>query len=285
LSQEQVPSLLIQHLPNRLRFTLQQKIARAAHRYSDVNVLPDLKKRQRDEEAELKKEAERRNRSLTETDMSKNLHWVVVGARGERRLTKEKVDSERSYQARGGTARGGARGGRGVALSRGRILTGANRSSMGPPRSTRSLKTTDKARRTETTEEVEENKEMETEGVTESESETETEQVTAVKQGGARRRATSEKVTILYLNAQSIVKKVDELGCVADLSKPDLILVTESWCNEDISNAFLSLDGYELIPDLRMDRETTARGRGGGGLLVYAKEGVRAQCVKGLLPR
>jgi hypothetical protein len=31
LSQEQVPSLLIQHLPNRLRFTLQQKIARAAH--------------------------------------------------------------------------------------------------------------------------------------------------------------------------------------------------------------------------------------------------------------
>jgi hypothetical protein len=40
--------------------------------------------------------------------------------------------------------------------------------------------------------------------------------------------------------------------------------VTESWCNEDISNAFLSLDGYELVPDLIMDRETTARGRGGG---------------------
>ena len=59
------------------------------------------------------------------------------------------------------------------------------------------------------------------------------------------------------------MKKVDELGCVADLNKPDLILVTESWCNEDISNAFLSLDGYELILDLRMDRETTARGRGG----------------------
>jgi hypothetical protein len=32
LSQEQVPSLLIQHLPNRLRFTLQQKIARAAQK-------------------------------------------------------------------------------------------------------------------------------------------------------------------------------------------------------------------------------------------------------------
>jgi hypothetical protein len=32
LSQEQVPSLLIQHLPSRLRFTLQQKIARAAQK-------------------------------------------------------------------------------------------------------------------------------------------------------------------------------------------------------------------------------------------------------------
>jgi hypothetical protein len=157
-------------------------------RYSGVNVVPDLTKRQRDEEAELKREAERRNKSLTETDVSKNLHWVVVGARAERRLTKEKVDSERSYQ-RGGPARGGARGGRGVAPSRGRILTGANRSSMGPTRSTRSLKTTDKARRTETAEEIVESEEMETEGVTESESETETEQVAAVKQGKRKNRS------------------------------------------------------------------------------------------------
>jgi hypothetical protein len=60
---------------------------------------------------------------------------------------------------------------------------------MGPTRSTRSLKTTDKARRTETTEEVVENEEMETEGVTESESETETEQVAAVKQGKRKNRS------------------------------------------------------------------------------------------------
>jgi hypothetical protein len=32
LSQEQVPSLHIQHLPNRLRFTLQQKRALAAQK-------------------------------------------------------------------------------------------------------------------------------------------------------------------------------------------------------------------------------------------------------------
>jgi hypothetical protein len=58
---------------------------------------------------------------------------------------------------------------------------------MGPTRSTRSLKTTDKQKRTETTEEVVENEEMETEGVTESESETE--QVAAVKQGKRKNRS------------------------------------------------------------------------------------------------
>jgi hypothetical protein len=42
----------------------------------------------------LKKEAERRNKNLSENDVSKNLHWVVVGARGEWRLTKEKKDAE-----------------------------------------------------------------------------------------------------------------------------------------------------------------------------------------------
>ena len=70
------------------------------------------------------------------------------------------------------------------------------------------------------------------------------------------------------------MKKVGELSCVADMLKPDIILVTESWCNGDITDAYLSIDGYELIPDLRMDRENTAGGRG-GGLLVYAKNGFK----------
>ena len=70
------------------------------------------------------------------------------------------------------------------------------------------------------------------------------------------------------------MKKVGELSCVADMLKPDIILVTESWCNGDISDAYLSLDGYELIPDLRLDRENTAGGWG-GGLLVYAKNGLK----------
>ena len=56
--------------------------------------------------------------------------------------------------------------------------------------------------------------------------------------------------------------------------EPDLVLVTETWCNSEISNAYLDIPGYELQPDLRMDRCDTDRGRG-GGLLVYTKRGLQ----------
>jgi hypothetical protein len=70
-----------------------------------------------------------------------------------------------------------------------------------------------------------------------------------------------------------MVKKVDELRCVASMTNPDIILMTESWCNSEISNAFLAIDRYEIQQDLRTDREDTAGGRG-GGLLVYGKTGL-----------
>ena len=83
-----------------------------------------------------------------------------------------------------------------------------------------------------------------------------------------------EALKILYLNAQSIVKKIDELACVAGNLAPDIILITESWCNSDITDAFLSFDGYELQTELRLDRQDTTQGRG-GGLLVYVRDGVK----------
>lgn len=74
----------------------------------------------------------------------------------------------------------------------------------------------------------------------------------------------------MYTNAQSIKGKIQELSCVANDLKPDLILLTETWCNSGVDNAFLSIDGYNLAPDLRRDRQDTAEGVG-GGLLVYAR--------------
>jgi hypothetical protein len=65
--------------------------------FAEVVIIPDLTHEQRKEEAELVKEAERRNSNLAQEDVTKNLEWSVVGARGERRLVK-------------GVARGAARG-------------------------------------------------------------------------------------------------------------------------------------------------------------------------------
>lgn len=53
-----------------------------------ISIVPDLTLRQRREETELEKEAERRNKNLTEEDRSKNWKWLVVGRKGEKRLIK-----------------------------------------------------------------------------------------------------------------------------------------------------------------------------------------------------
>jgi hypothetical protein len=69
------------------------------------------------------------------------------------------------------------------------------------------------------------------------------------------------------------VSNVDELSSIASDLKTDLILVTETWCNEQITDAYLNIPGYDLQGDLRKDRLDTDRGRG-GGLLVYSKTGI-----------
>jgi hypothetical protein len=86
--------------------------------------------------------------------------------------------------------------------------------------------------------------------------------------------APCETLSFLYCNAQSVANKLNDLCAVAADQEPDLILITESWCNNNINNAYLSLPGYELQQDLRLDREDTADGRG-GGLLVYSKQGLK----------
>ena len=73
----------------------------------------------------------------------------------------------------------------------------------------------------------------------------------------------------MYTNAQSILKKMDELRSYAADRDPDIIMLTETWTNETIGDDFLKISGYEMVA--RNDREDTAGGRG-GGILVYAKK-------------
>ena len=101
-----------------------------------VNICPDLTARQRKEEADMKAEADDRNENLTEDDLSKNLRWAVVGARGERRLIKttarEQAGREQwgrgvNFTQRGtGSVRGMGRGARGYGRGARGGRTGVN---------------------------------------------------------------------------------------------------------------------------------------------------------------
>jgi len=86
--------------------------------YKEVGIVPDLTNEQRKEEAEMQEEATRRNEEeITEDDRAKNLKWLVVGPRGEKRLIKG-VERNPWQGVRG---RGRGRGARG-ALARASLM-------------------------------------------------------------------------------------------------------------------------------------------------------------------
>ena len=78
---------------------------------------------------------------------------------------------------------------------------------------------------------------------------------------------------MLYYNAYSILSKIDDLRAECSTSCPDIILITESFCRSDISDAYLAIPGYQTVS--RRDGRDTAGGRG-RGLLIYVREGVTA---------
>ena len=86
-----------------------------------------------------------------------------------------------------------------------------------------------------------------------------------------------ESLRICFLNAQSIVKKIDEFRAVVAMEEPEIVAVTEAWTNDNIGDAYLGVEGYELIA--REDRNDTVGGRG-GGILVYAKKSLHVWRVE-----
>ena len=86
--------------------------------FAEVGVLEDLTQEQRRDEVDLAREAEKRNETLTNDEKAKNLKWLVVGRKGEKRLMK---GTERGGASRGVASRGRSshplpmRGGRGGA--------------------------------------------------------------------------------------------------------------------------------------------------------------------------
>ena len=83
-------------------------------------------------------------------------------------------------------------------------------------------------------------------------------------------KETKPELRVLYLNAQSIINKKDELSLVIDNNYPDIIGITESWANSQILDSELMVKGYRFF---RSDRKDTTFGRG-GGVLLYIKENI-----------
>ena len=86
---------------------------------------------------------------------------------------------------------------------------------------------------------------------------------------------------VVYTNAHSICNKMDELRCLVLDQNPDFIFVNETWTNDNHSDAFLKLDGYNII--CRHDRTDTTEGIG-GGLIIWAKGNlivteIRSNCL------
>ena len=64
---------------------------------------------------------------------------------------------------------------------------------------------------------------------------------------------------------------MQELECLVSDKKPDIIAITESWCNGNTSPVLLNISGYSL--EIRQDRTDTKDGIG-GGILVFVRNGL-----------
>ena len=73
-------------------------------------------------------------------------------------------------------------------------------------------------------------------------------------------------------NAQSIVNKIDELNssisAITKINKPiDIIVITESWLRQDVSNTMASIANYSIVRNDRISRK-------GGGVAMYLRSGI-----------
>ena len=64
---------------------------------------------------------------------------------------------------------------------------------------------------------------------------------------------------------RSIINKKNELNIMVDEIKPHIIGITESWANNDITDAELGLEVYVMFRKDRIGR------RGGGVLLIWPR--------------
>ena len=89
---------------------------------------------------------------------------------------------------------------------------------------------------------------------------------------GIQGNTSKAEIKCVCLNARSIINKKNELDIMVDEINP--IGITESWANNDTTDAELGLEGYVMFRKDGMGR------RGGGRVLLYIKETIPAYEVQ-----
>ena len=89
---------------------------------------------------------------------------------------------------------------------------------------------------------------------------------------GIQGNTSKSEIKCVCLNARSIINKKTELNIMVDDIKPHIIGITESWANNDITNAELGLEGYVMFRKDRIGRR--------GGVLLYIKDTIPAYEVQ-----
>ncbi len=80
----------------------------------------------------------------------------------------------------------------------------------------------------------------------------------------------TEHISILYVNAGSVISNRNHLMIHASTKNPDFILLSESWINlrDKHQIAEVSLNGYNVFAKCRLHKA-------GGGVLLYAKKHIK----------
>ena len=71
-----------------------KKLKDEVEQFKKINIVIDLTKMQRDEEAKLEKEAKEKNEAMSDQEKAKNGYYKIVGKRGQRREVRVKEQEE-----------------------------------------------------------------------------------------------------------------------------------------------------------------------------------------------
>lgn len=82
---------------------------------------------------------------------------------------------------------------------------------------------------------------------------------------------TFKGLKICHINAQSLLRKMDEFSSVFANSNVDIICISESWFLPSMQDSLVSLPGYKLM---RADRDSHA-----GGVAIYVKIGIPIKMI------